>query len=160
MPDVRERDHVSSVPPNLRDSVSGREALTVDCPLCGRLAGKRCVYMADKWSGSRLSYREGHIVIPKGTETVRAHNPRLRVFAEQRLTQWRKEHKAEAAKLGAARSRQLRALWPAMAAEAEFDRREREMLRGWLREFGHVLWDTRPDGTWRGDSYAAGGAAL
>jgi hypothetical protein len=131
---------MSNVPPNLWDSVSEREALAVDCPLCGRPSGKRCVYMADKWRGSRLSYREGHIVIHKGTETAKVHNPRRRVFAEQRLARWRQEHKAVAAKLAAAGSRQRRGLWPVFAAEAEFDRREREALRQWLRDHGSILW--------------------
>lgn len=153
MPDVRERGPVSSAPPNLWDPVSDREALTVDCPLCGRPAGKRCVYMADVWKGSRLSYREGRIVIPRGSETRRVHNPRRAVFAERRLARWRKEHRDLAARLAVIRtSSRVRVA----VALAEFDRREAEALRDWLRAYGHILWETRPDGSRRGTSYAIG----
>lgn len=153
---MRSGDYVSGFPVPEYVPVSDKDALTVDCPLCGRPAGERCVYMADVWEGSRLSYREGHILIPKGSDTQKPHNPRRAVLAKQRVERWRKEHKTEAARLAAANSRQLRQVRPVWAAEAEFDRREREALRDWLRAHGHILWDTRPDGSLRGDSYAIG----
>jgi hypothetical protein len=50
-----------------------------------------------------------------------------------------------------------RAQRQAAAAVREFDRREYEQLRDWLRDYGEILWaDARPDGSLRGESYAIG----
>lgn len=132
--------------------VSDRDALRVGCPLCGSLPGQRCVYMKDIWQGSSLSYRQGHVVHRKGTPTARAHGPRRAAAREVRTARWRKENRAAAARLDAVR-KSRRA--PIAAALAEFDRREYEALRDWLKDYGAILWTAvRPDGTPRGASYA------
>lgn len=130
---------MTALPPNSWDPVSDKQALTVDCLLCGRPAGKRCVYMADSyWPWQYGDYGQKRIKHRKGTQTARAHNPRRRMFAEQRLARWKREHKAEAARLEAV-TRGRRA--PIASALAEFDRREHDQMKAWLREHGHILWE-------------------
>jgi hypothetical protein len=131
---------MSNVPPSLWDSVSNREALSVDCPKCGRPAGKRCVYLANIYLYTSYPHYQKTLKHRKGAQTQRVHAPRRRVFSAQRLASWRLEHKAEAAKLDAAGSRQRRQMCPVFAAEAEFARREREALRQWLLDYGEILW--------------------
>lgn len=117
------------------------EALRFDCPACSARHGEMCVYTA-----------------PYGKVGGRyvAGQPCKRVHWQRReKARWRRQQE---------RYRDTRPVHPASRAQREaaaglreFDRREYEQLRDWLRAYGEILWSgARPDGSLRGESYAIG----
>jgi hypothetical protein len=117
------------------------EALRFDCPFCHAKRGLMCVYTSPYGKvGDR------YVV---GQPTKRAH------WQRQEKARWRRSQE---------RYRDTRPVVPATrdqrqaaAALREFDRREYEQLRDWLRAYGEILWsDARPDGSLRGESYSIG----
>lgn len=70
------------------------EALEVDCPECGQLAGVMCVYMPIAMANqqSRLPSVQAKLSMV-GTPTQRAHNARLHVAKQKKKDEDQKEQR-------------------------------------------------------------------
>lgn len=136
------------VSPSLSDPVSDKDALRVRCPLCKREPGQRCVYISDSSEPDfTRAYGMRRIKHHKGAQTQKPHNQRRHLFAKARQEYWRLHHPFEASRLARASKRTAIVL-----AQREYERREANELREWLRVYGPILWDgLRPDGSLRGD---------
>jgi hypothetical protein len=126
------------IPPWWEIRITDADAYAGPCTFCSAPAGQRCVYTTAQPSWNRQLGDPTQI-----PHAARKQAARRRIHA--RL--WKERHPAV---IPATRDRRQ-----AAAAEREFDRREWEQLRDWLRLYGEILWkDARPDGTFRGESYA------
>lgn len=112
---------------HLRGAVVPKDvpALTVKCPKCQSEAGVMCVYMpVAVYPGSRSSAERAS---REGTPTKRVHAERQNVLTQRRLK-----------RLDAARIAPLQTP-AAVQAIRDFDMREHEAMRAWLRENGRLL---------------------
>lgn len=107
----------------------------VGCPKCGVRKGQRCVYIADRFEKpeyDRTTWRRLPLVLrnAKGTPTKRVH-------AERRERVWNESRRLRAAQdLADAKA----AAPAALIALRDFDRREWEATRDWLRAHAQIFW--------------------
>jgi hypothetical protein len=131
-------------------------AYSVTCPECGEPAGFRCIYTTEVRAFDLHGYSRTHVRPHRiGDMTIRPHHARSNVVAERdrraRLLAARREAGPPGPAWPGEETRKIR------AALAAFDLDEYERMRDWLKNYGEILWrDQRPDGTFRGETYAFG----
>lgn len=148
---------MSSKEPQLSDPVPLVWAWTVDCPKCGAKGKEEyCRYLVVKkspvWNARYTGVPARTVVHAPGDLMMsRVHTERLREFARVRQERWYREQR----RVMPASFRARHTRHPARDALQEFDRREYEAMRDWLRANAWIFWtEARPDGTPRGEPYA------
>lgn len=133
--------------------ITREEAATVKCPKCGALPGKPCVYVTRRIDSSKS---RGWPDVPYVDHFEGDPIPSGKTHYERNSEAFRKSLKDLPRKLDAYEASRKRKA-EAWAAMREFDRREYEQLRDWLRDWGWLLTTAnlprRPDGTLRGETY-------
>lgn len=144
-------------------SVTLAQALTVKCPKCGALPGAPCVYVNRKIDNSlnRSSWPDVPFVAHFEGDPIpgKAHYERNDEFFRQYLEDLPRQQE-QVREQAEARLRQRHRITAVRVSMLDWDRRENEKLRDWLRDWGWLLTEAnlphRPAGTLRGRTYLFG----